>query len=44
MVDNPKIGKLKGIIRGLVEMISSRGLNLTDEETETMQKVKNELG
>ena len=43
-MDNPRIGKLKGIIRGLVEMISSRGLNLTDEETETMQKVKNELG
>ena len=43
-MDNPKIGRLKEIVRELVEMVSSRDLDFTDEETETMQKVKNELG
>ena len=43
-MDNPKIGRLKEIVRGLVEMVSSRDLDLTDEETETIQYARNELG
>jgi len=43
-MDNPKIGRLKEIVRGLVEMVSSRDLDLTDEETETIQNARNELG
>ena len=43
-MDNPKIGRLKEIVRGLVEIVSSRDLDLTDEETETIQNARNELG